>query len=220
MSVRYRSDPALLGLSLSAGDLLGSTGRAVNCTTAIIDHYEREFSCSTSGSEPFATGDGTLVEYTIAAASDLGGIRPHFGNGGLAPLGVDLEILDGEGGAIAVASAIPPAVFLRALEGDLTEDCLVDSTDLLLVGAAYPSAFGAPLFDRKLDLVPASGDDVIDVGDVQFVLGRLGSTCEDPIPPQDPPAAGVSADADGDGILDIIDNCPETSNQLQTGHRR
>jgi hypothetical protein len=218
LSVRYRFDPSLVEVTANAGELLGSNGRQVACATAVISHYEREFSCSTSGPEPFAAGDGILIEYTIAAAPDLNALRAHRGNGGSVPVGVgltDLEILDDAGLPIAVASTHAPAVFLRSLEGDVTQDCTVDSADLLAVGSAFPSAFGSPSFDRKLDLVPPAGNDLIDVGDVQFVLGRLGSTCGLPIPTQGPAATLPSLDADGDEILDPLDNCPNVSNPTQ-----
>jgi hypothetical protein len=46
-------------------------------------------------------------------------------------------------------------------------------------------------YDRFYDLEPALGDMDIDVKDVQKVFGRLGSTCEDPIPPQAPIEFGI-----------------------------
>ncbi len=47
---------------------------------------------------------------------------------------------------------------------------------------------GSLIYKDFLNLEPsgAQADDDIDINDLQFVFGRIGSTCDDPHPPQPP----------------------------------
>jgi uncharacterized repeat protein (TIGR01451 family) len=75
-------------------------------------------------------------------------------------------------------------VTIRRLEGDVTKDCTVDVGDLQAMASRFGTKLGSLLYNAWFDLEPhqpTSGDGDIDVKDIQFVFGRFGSTCEDPI---------------------------------------
>jgi len=84
---------------------------------------------------------------------------------------------------------------IRMLEGDIDLDCDVDVVDDQLISFRYGATFGILTYDPFFDLEPNTTptDFDIDIKDLQFVFGRIGSTCADPIPDnQDPvPAEGV-----------------------------
>jgi hypothetical protein len=79
-------------------------------------------------------------------------------------------------------------VTIRMLEGDIDLNCAVDLYDDQLIAFSYGLSFGSSGYDPFLDLEPATfpPDWDVDIKDVQFVFGRNGSTCEDPIPNQEP----------------------------------
>jgi hypothetical protein len=77
-------------------------------------------------------------------------------------------------------------ITIRILEGDVDLDCDVDADDAQAIAARYGSSFGILLYDPWFDLEPNVKDFDIDIKDVQKVFGRIGSTCDDPIPPQEP----------------------------------
>ncbi|HXF50780.1 MAG TPA: hypothetical protein VNM43_03755 [Dehalococcoidia bacterium] len=77
-------------------------------------------------------------------------------------------------------------ITVRMLEGDVDLDCDVDVNDQQALSFRYGAAFGVLLYDPFFDLEPPTKDFDIDVKDVQKVFGRDGSTCDAPIPPQDP----------------------------------
>jgi hypothetical protein len=84
-------------------------------------------------------------------------------------------------------------VTVRMLEGDLDLDCDVDVADDQAIAFRYGGFFGMLLYDPFFDLEPPLKDFDIDIKDLQKVFGRNGSTCENPIPDQDPqpgPPAG------------------------------
>ena len=73
-------------------------------------------------------------------------------------------------------------------------DCDVSITDAQRIAFRYGSFFGQLLYDTFYDMEPfVTPDFDIDIKDLQFVFGRIGSTCDDPIPNnQEPlPANGV-----------------------------
>jgi hypothetical protein len=82
-------------------------------------------------------------------------------------------------------------ITVRRLEGDLDMDCDVQVTDAQRIAFRYGSFFGQLLYDTFYDMEPfVTPDFDIDIKDLQFVFGRIGSTCADPIPnSQEPQSA-------------------------------
>jgi hypothetical protein len=84
---------------------------------------------------------------------------------------------------------------IRMLEGDIDLDCDVDVVDDQLIAFRYGATFGVLTYDPFFDLEPNTTppDFDIDIKDLQFVFGRIGSACQEPIPnSQEPqPANGV-----------------------------
>ena len=106
-------------------------------------------------------------------------------------LGDPLRIATGDlapgvlpGGLIEVCSDM--GITIRILEADLNLDCVVDVLDAQDEAFRYGAVFGNILYDPWYDLEPWMKDYDIDIKDLQKVFGRLGSTCDNPIPPQDP----------------------------------
>ncbi|HYM16406.1 MAG TPA: cohesin domain-containing protein [Dehalococcoidia bacterium] len=91
----------------------------------------------------------------------------------------------GPGGSLADTEA---RYTVRRLEGDIVPDCAVDVADIQLEASKFGLSSGALLYDKFFDVnLPLQfGDGEIDINDVQFVMGRLGSTCLSPLPPQPP----------------------------------
>jgi len=82
-------------------------------------------------------------------------------------------------------------ITVRRLEGDLDMDCDVQVTDAQRIAFRYGGFFGQLLYDTFYDLEPFTTPDFdIDIKDLQFVFGRIGSTCDEPIPnSQEPQSA-------------------------------
>jgi hypothetical protein len=82
-------------------------------------------------------------------------------------------------------------ITVRMLEGDIDLDCDVDVVDDQMIAFRYGATFGIlsydPFFDLEPNTTPTDFD--IDIKDLQFVFGRNGSTCLEPIPDQDPQPA-------------------------------
>ncbi len=78
------------------------------------------------------------------------------------------------------------AVTVRILEGDLDLNCAVDVVDAQVIAVRYGAFFGGLLYSKWLDLEPQFHDLDIDIKDIQKVFGRIGSTCQTPIPAQPP----------------------------------
>jgi hypothetical protein len=77
-------------------------------------------------------------------------------------------------------------ITVRILEGDLNLDCVVDASDYQAIAYRYGSTSGTLLYRQWYDLEPQFADGDIDIKDLQFVFGRYGSTCENPMPNQLP----------------------------------
>ena len=88
------------------------------------------------------------------------------------------------GGLTATCGDI--AITVRILEGDLDLDCDVDLADAQAIAQLYGMVFGLFLYDPWFDLEPNIKDFDIDAKDLQKVFGRIGSTCQNPIPAQPP----------------------------------
>jgi len=77
-------------------------------------------------------------------------------------------------------------VTIRRLEGDVTMDCKVDVIDMQLEASKFGVSTGSVLYSVFFDVnTPLQhGDGEIDINDIQFVFGRFGSSCQNPVPPQ------------------------------------
>ncbi|HYM14309.1 MAG TPA: cohesin domain-containing protein [Dehalococcoidia bacterium] len=75
---------------------------------------------------------------------------------------------------------------IRRLEGDIVPDCVVNTTDAQLEASKFGLSSGSLLYNKFFDVnLPLQfGDGEIDINDIQFVFGRLGSTCNTPLPAQ------------------------------------
>jgi hypothetical protein len=116
-----------------------------------------------------------LLDENCEIADIFGDIFPNT-NAGLTPDCSDVDIT------------------IRRLEGDVDMDCSVDVGDSQKTAFRYGSFFGQLLFDQTYDFEPfVTGDFDVDIKDLQFVFGRLGSTCQDPHPDNQlpVPAQGV-----------------------------
>ena len=81
-------------------------------------------------------------------------------------------------------------VIVRALEGDVSTDCVVNVVDQQMVASRFGVTVGSLQYRSALDLepvLPIDGD--IDINDLQNVFGRSGSSCDAPNPDQPGPPA-------------------------------
>lgn len=178
----------IISLNVTPGPWLGNSGRSTFCTTSRPAAGELVFACDSSGSEPGATGDGVLATLTTSASSTLA-LRSTTLNGVTALIqhkisGTSISGMDD--GVLPINGLHGALVTVRALEGDINGDCIVNVVDTQIVASRYRSSFGELRYSIFVDLEPFDTDGDVDVKDLQFVFGRVGSTCEEPIPPQDP----------------------------------
>ena len=181
-----------------------TNGRMMDCTMTIITENDIRYGCVTLGPGlglPKADGVkfATIVvypepdmRYRIRATKDNGVVRRL--------LDENCEIADIYGDIFpgTFAGLTPDCtdvdITVRRLEGDVDMDCDVDIVDSQLMNYRFQAFFGSLSYDIFYDLEPwPTGDYDIDIKDLQFVNGRVGSTCENPLPDnQDPlPANGV-----------------------------
>jgi hypothetical protein len=122
-------------------------------------------------------------------------IRPNQENGATVQLlNQDCNLSDSIGHGIPFFSCEDADITIRFLEGDLNADCLVNVTDAQAQAFRWNAELGNLLYNEFYDLMPSvdgsglplNGDGKISVKDIQFVFGRLGSTCAVPNPPQPP----------------------------------
>jgi hypothetical protein len=117
-------------------------------------------------------------------------LRPNQDNG--IPVQITnqgCQLSDEQGHAIPIFSCESADVTVRFLEGDISGDCKVDAIDAQTVAFRWGAARGSLLFTPFMDLSPSGqikGDGIIDINDLQFVFGRLNSTCANPWPAQLP----------------------------------
>lgn len=184
--------------------------------TVGVSHVEC-ISPGPGGAGPTFVGSQILAHVTMLAVSSVvKAIRPQAGNGissdihtvhqtasntcgqalndGASVAQPDQQECQGSLlGGVRTDGQLPDSslhVTVRRLEGDVVPDCKVDLQDLQVEAERSGLRDGDPLYSSFFNLVPAgaSGDGEIGSDDVQFVFSRLGSTCENPIPPQPPPA--------------------------------
>ena len=185
----------LVDLVLWNSSFLGSTGRDVSCQPwQSSDHGTTSLDCTSSGSEPGPLWDGDLA--AVVAMPDSGIFyvgnpdhRPTKDNGISVALdnkycrakGVDGVPLPGSDGDYTPVCD-DASVAVRTLEGDVNLDCVVDVADEQAIALRYGAFWGLQLYDQWYDIEPKDMDWDIDIKDLQFVFGRDGSTCQDPIP--------------------------------------
>jgi hypothetical protein len=166
------------------------------CTMSIVLENIIHFGCATEGQNPPGpSGDFTLASLELVPHPDLNNdLFPGNNNGVLTVIKDNgCELVDTLGHPIpgSINGGLTKlcrdlAVTIRILEGDLDLDCDVDTTDAQLIASRYGAFFGGLLYSKFFDLEPQFHDLDIDIKDVQKVFGRQGSTCQDPIPAQDP----------------------------------
>ena len=182
-----------------------ANGRTIDCSMSIITENDIRFVCATTGPPPLgipqATGQPAAsiwiypepdLRYRIRASKDNGVVRRL--------LDENCQVADVYGDIFPNTYAgltydcTDIDITVRRLEGDLDLDCDVDMVDYQRMIEKFNAFFGSLRYNQAYDLEPwPYGDYDIDAKDVQFVAGRVGSTCANPIPDnQDPvPAEGV-----------------------------
>jgi len=175
----------ILNVSAVEGPFLGSTGRETNCTTMATEHSLR-FGCVSTGSEPGPSGSGVLAYIEVEPDPELA-LRPTARNGfsmNLLNSRLDAELADEMGNPIPIEAVGSAQILVQALEGDVNYDCRVNVIDEQAVSVRYGTTFGVQPYDTFFDLEPTSPDFDIDIKDLQFVYGRDGRSCEEPVPPE------------------------------------
>jgi uncharacterized repeat protein (TIGR01451 family) len=182
-----------------------ANGRLVDCTMTIVTENDIRFGCVTTGPLPLghAQVSGILAAtITVSPEADLVfRIKPGKDNGVVRRLlDENCEIADIFGDIFPDTDAgltqdcTDVDITVRRLEGDMDTDCDVDVYDAQLTAFRYGSFFGQLLYNQYYDLEPfVTGDFDIDIKDLQFVFGRDGSLCLNPIPNNQNPqsASGV-----------------------------
>jgi hypothetical protein len=203
---QLKFDHKIFDIEITESDEVGpddwANGRTVNCSMTIITENDIRFGCVTVGPLPLghAQVSGILgATITVSPEADLiFRIRPGKDNGVVRRLlDENCEVADIFGDIFPDTNAgltqdcTDIDLTVRRLEGDLDTDCDVDVLDAQRIAFRYGSFFGQLLFNQLYDLEPfVTGDFDIDIKDLQFVFGRDGSTCDDPLPDnQDPQSA-------------------------------
>ncbi len=166
-----------------------------SCVMSLILENLVHFGCVTGGQSPGPTGDFDLASLELVPHEDLANdLFPGNNNGVLTVVkdnGCELVDAFGHPATGSVNGGLTPgcgdlAVTVRILEGDLDLDCDVDVTDAQAIAGHYGAFFGGLLYQKWLDLEPELHDLDIDIKDIQKVFGRVGSTCQAPVPAQPP----------------------------------
>jgi uncharacterized repeat protein (TIGR01451 family) len=193
----------------SAGNCAGANGQQIQ-TTVIATGSPAAALAGTYGSITFwpvglcgapllggvISPNGLAATVTLTIQPDLfQRIRPTKDNGVVTDLlDENCEIADIFGMPFegSVQGGLTPdcgdaTVTIRMLEGDVDLNCEVDVADDQAMAFRYGSFFGNLLYNKFFDLEPNIAPDFdIDIKDLQTVFGRNGSTCDAPIPDQDP----------------------------------
>jgi hypothetical protein len=177
-----------------ADDVNGSTDGT--CSMSAILENIIHFGCATNGTSPDGpTGTFTLASLVLIPHEDLSNdLFPGNDNGVVTIIkdnGCELvdelgHPLPGSVGGGLAAYCEDAVITVRILEGDLDLDCIVEVTDAQAIAGHYGAFFGSLLYSKWLDLEPNLHDLDIDIKDIQKVFGRIGSTCQNPVPAQTP----------------------------------
>jgi hypothetical protein len=165
------------------------------CTFSMILENLVRFGCVTNGQAQGPSGNMDVAALNLIPHPDLANdIFPGNNNGVITVLkdnGCETAdrlghptLGDVNGGLNAICT--DAVITVRILEGDVNLDCKVDVTDAQTIATHYGGFFGSLLYSKWLDLEPATHDLDIDIKDLQKVFGRIGSTCQNPIPAQLP----------------------------------
>jgi len=150
--------------------------------------------CATIGKEGFPdtnTEEGRLLaEVLVYPQPELYSLaKPAQDNGVVVQINnVNCDLADLQGHPIAVLGCDDADITYRYLEGDVEPDCVLDALDAQSVAFRWGTEKGSLIYKDFMNLEPsgAQQDSDIDTNDIQVVLGRFGSTCDDPHPPQEP----------------------------------
>jgi hypothetical protein len=180
-------------VDVSAGDgeygLLASTGRSVTCSEDWDPNYV-DYACESSGDQRGPAADGDITWLWVYPEWDyVEQHRPSKNNAVVVALdNLNCQARDVDGVPLpgSTESSTPAcedaSVTVRMLEGDVTSDCQVDPYDADEMLSRFSPRPDAPPYDPWFDLKPEIPDGRIGVRDIQFVLGRMDSTCQAPIP--------------------------------------
>jgi len=173
----------------------------VNCTMTIMTENWIMFGCVSSGQElgdPMPVGEWLKTIHLEPDPDMFQRVRPTKDNGVVSTiLDENCEVADiyaSEPWPFTLPGGLTEdctdlTVTVRMLEGDLNLDCEVNVLDQQAIAFRYGATFGLMLYDKFYDLEPKLVDNDVDIKDLQFVWGRDGSTCQAPIPNQDPSPA-------------------------------
>jgi len=170
------------------------------CTMTILTENDIRFGCVSfapgfvgqNGPGPFA-----IAKITVSPDPDLFiRLKPGKDNGVVKTLlDENCEFADvlgdpmagtAPGGLLKNEFCGDATLTVRYLEGDLNADCEVGLLDTQAEAFRYGAFFGSLWYGPFYDLEPPLGDFDIDIKDLQFVAGRFGSTCQNPVPDQPP----------------------------------
>ncbi len=174
----------VVSVSVTEGPFLSSTGRQTQCQQVQTESY-LQMTCTSTGSQPGAGGGGIIAYITLTPNVT---IRPTLGNGIRTELALDTgaTLKDDLNNPIPVGQVSGSSILVRALEGDVNKDCVVNVIDEQSEAGRYGTYIGLWPYDIWFDLEPASGDGDIDIKDLQFVFGRDRWTCQGLEPPPQP----------------------------------
>jgi hypothetical protein len=182
-----RFDPKMVCVSVVAGALF--SGPSATCATVRAKGIVR-FGCFTIKKNNGINGPGALAIITVRPQPELySQLRPNQDNGiPVQILNQGCQLSDDQGHEIPISSCEDADITFRYLEGDVTgPNCAVNTLDAQNIAMRWGAIKGSLLFNSFFDLSPSGqikGDGRIDIKDLQFVFGRLNSTCTIPWPAQ------------------------------------
>jgi hypothetical protein len=147
--------------------------------------------CVVEGKPATVSGSLELAKITVRPQPELYSlIRANQDNGVVVQLlNQGCNLTDLQGHPIKKLGCDDSDLTIRWLEGDVNGDCAVDLRDQQMLAFRWGAELGSLLYNNRFDLEPSgqiTGDNDLDLKDVQFVYGRHGSTCAAPHPDQPP----------------------------------
>jgi len=188
-ALQVNFDRGVVSVEIEEGSFLRSLGASTQCEETQPAPGSIRYQCEIT--DPVVSGPvgrGVLAVLTVEPEESLR-LRPTRENGILTVLDdvkTETYLWDVNGNPIQVQAVGDALIAVRALEGDLNEDCTINIVDDQLIAVRYSAFFGDLRYSPYYDLEPTLTDNDIDIKDVQFVFGRNGSNCETPVPEQTP----------------------------------